>query len=401
MAGKRNVFCIPAQAVCSGLVQVIAEDLAGNQTTRQEHVSRLKAPTTEASNTQTASVNPPTPPPPLPPPPLPLPLPVPDLKTPGPAVPKELPKTVTSAPLIGAGDTHQVQRIAPAAPERPSLPRPDGSQGPRWVEEKVSEPAKTSSEKLRDTVVDGGLIQAGNNTPKIMNGPSLPSVPAAPKNAPTGRQLVNSAKVYLDYQIENAAQANVARVEVWMTCDQGQSWQKHSDATGQKSPIEVVLPGDGVYGLTLVASNGASAAVPPVAGDQPDGWIEVDTTKPALQINDIQTSHDKGQATVQIRWTAQDKNLADAPVDLFYAATPKGPWLLIAKGLPAAGQHRWTPPAGLGAQTHMKLEARDAAGNTSVCGTLEPVSIAPPAPPRAVIRTISTGLGGPQTVPQQ
>ena len=145
-----------------------------------------------------------------------------------------------------------------------------------------------------------------------------------------------------------------------------------------------------------------SAATPPAAGDQPDAfWIEVDSTKPTLQINEIQTSHDKGQATVHIRWTAKDKNLVEAPVDLFYAATPQGPWLAIAKGLPAEGQHHWMPPAGLGAQTHLQLTARDAAGNTAVCGTLEPVSLAEPARPRAVIRTISTGDIGPQLVPPQ
>jgi len=370
VAGRPNVFCIPAQVVCTGMIQVVAEDLAGNQTTRQEQLKSMKSP---SNTTQAVAVNPPA-----------STLPIPDPKTAGIVVPNPLPKDMTNAPAIGAGDSHQVQRIAP---ERPNLPRPDGSEGPHWSDEKSNEPKKTSSEKPGD----GGLVQTSSNTPRPMTGPALLPTPTTAKTASLKRQLVNNAKVYLDYQIENAAQASVAKVEVWLTRDQGQSWQKHSDVTGHKSPIEVQLPGDGIYGLTLVASNGASVAAPPAAGDQPDGLIEVDTTKPSLQINDIQTNFDKGQATVHVRWTAKDKNLADAPVELYYAATLQGPWLPIAKGLPAEGQHRWTPPAGLGSQVHLQLKARDAAGNIAISGTLEPVSIAPPAPPRAVIRTISVG----------
>ncbi len=366
--GRGNVYCIPAQAVCTGLVQVIAEDLAGNLTTRQERLTSMKSPRTETVNPQPVVVDPP------------------QQKTTGSGAPSELPKNVVgNAPPIGSGDRYQVQRNAPAAPERPSFPRPDGSQGPHWIDEKSNEPAKNSSENSRDSighpVVDGGLVQTSSNMSKPSTGPSLLPTMTPTKYAPQNRQFVNSTKVYLDYQIENAAQASVAKVEVWLTRDQGQSWHKHSDVSGRKSPIEVQLPGDGVYGLTLVACNGATPAAPPVPGDQPDGWIEVDTTKPSLWFNDIQTNFDRGQATVLIRWTAHDKNLADAPVDLFFAVTPQGPWLAIAKSLPAEGQHRWTPPAGLGIQAHLKLVARDAAGNISVCGTLEPVSLAPPAPP--------------------
>lgn len=380
MPGRGNVFCIPAQAVCTGLVQVIAEDMALNQTTRQEFLARMKSQTAQASNTQPAGGNVP-------------PATQPEPKSPGSTsvTPNTLPKGMDTVPPIDPRDAHQVQKVAPPTPERQSLPRPNGSEGPHWSDDKSTEPVKTGA---RGPAPDGGVIQTTNNTPQIGTGPSLQ--PITTKNAAPKRQIVNSGKVYLDYQIENAAQASVSKVEVWLTRDQGQSWQKHSEVSGAKSPIEVQLPGDGIYGMMLVASNGTSAVAPPAAGDQPDGLIEVDTTKPTLQINDIQASHDKGQTVVQIRWTAQDKNLADAPVDLFYAATPQGPWLLIAKGLPAKGEHRWTPPAGLGAQTHLQLIARDAAGNTAVCGTLEPVSIAEPPRPRAVIRTISTGLGGPQ-----
>ncbi len=391
MAGRANIYCIPSQAVCTGLVQVVAEDLAHNQTTRQKQISRMKSTRTQASNTQPIGINAQT-------------VPTIELNPGTHDVPKALPKDLNTAPPIGVDPVHQVQKITPLPQERQFSPRPNGSEGPRWIDDKSSDPVKTTSDKPRDPIVDGGVTQTASTTPRIINGsasPTSPTTPTAAKNMAQRRQIVSSAKISLNYQIEDAAPTSVARIEVWVTRDQGQTWHKHSEVSGQKSPIEVQLPGDGVYGLILIPNNGTSAAPPPT-GDQPDAfWIEVDTTKPALQINEIQTSHDQGQTVVQIRWTAKDKNLAEAPVDLFFAATPQGKWLEIAKGLPAEGQYRWTPPAGLGSQVHLQLIARDSAGNTTVCGTLEPVSIAPHARPRAVIRNISTGASGPQLVPPQ
>jgi hypothetical protein len=86
----------------------------------------------------------------------------------------------------------------------------------------------------------------------------------------------------------------------------------------------------------------------------------------------------------------QDKNLSEAPVELFYSKTPQGPWLPITKGLPAQGQHHWTPPADIGAQAHLQLIVRDNAGNTTVVGS-DAIQLDDPARPRAHIRGISTG----------
>src|SRR5262249_5168802 len=57
ITGRPNVFCIPAQAVCTGIVRGTAEDLAGNQATREIHIDQmatLKAPPVQQAN------NPPT-----------------------------------------------------------------------------------------------------------------------------------------------------------------------------------------------------------------------------------------------------------------------------------------------------------------------------------------------------
>ena len=144
--------------------------------------------------------------------------------------------------------------------------------------------------------------------------------------------------------------------------------------------------------VPLVASNGRGVAVPPAAGDAPDWWIEVDTTKPTAQLTKVHTTFENGKSVVHIQWSVQDKNLGDRPVELFYAATAQGPWLPIATGLKAQGEHHWAPPIEIGVQAHVRMIARDNAGNTTIIASQEPVQFDDPARPRALIRGISTGV---------
>ena len=56
----------------------------------------------------------------------------------------------------------------------------------------------------------------------------------------------------------------------------------------------------------------------------------------------------------------------------------------------AEGQYRWEPSIKIGPQAHLRLIATDAAGNTAIASTLEPVLFDDLARPRAVIRSIRT-----------
>ena len=122
-------------------------------------------------------------------------------------------------------------------------------------------------------------MQTSSVGPKTSTGPSLQPA-AATKNAALKTQMVNKTKISLDFQIENAAPTGVVRVDVWLSRDQGQTWQKHAEENGSKSPIEVQFPGDGVYGLILSPCSAATPSTPPTAADQADAvWLEVDATK--------------------------------------------------------------------------------------------------------------------------
>ena len=134
MAGRPNVFCIPSQAVCTGLVQVVAEDLAGNQTVQQMQVSQMKTTRGQAVGVNTQ--------------------PTPEPKTLTPGAPNNLPKDLGAVPPITSTETHQVQKMTPQTPDRQGMSRPNGSEGPRWTDDEPSE--TTKSESPRDVAWTAG-----------------------------------------------------------------------------------------------------------------------------------------------------------------------------------------------------------------------------------------------------
>jgi hypothetical protein len=425
---RANVYCIPGQANITGQIRVFSADLAGNLATRECSLSQLsqlaKAPPamhtppaapvpavaeqkvigpqlqTSDKNTVAAapSVEPPTKasvpqsmppvasPPQVSPPPAPLPNTVtanagtatpsaPPQTTVPQGPPQEAPITANKAP---APPANPIQKVAASVPAPATNPTKDA----------VTLPAAAPPPTVP------AVPQA---SPAPTNTPAAPAPTIAAKRdgAPVHHLLVNSTHVFLEYRIEQTGPSGVGKVEVWYTRTKGQSWQKLGDDHSRKSPAEVQLPGDGLYGLTLVVSNGLGfGAQPPVAGDAPDWWIEVDTTQPVAQITSVRMSNEDGPA-VHISWTSQDLNLGSTPAELSYAVSRQGPWIPIGKNLKGDGQHRWVPPMDIGSQAFIRLTVRDLAGNTTVTETTQPVSLDDLSRPRAFIATISTEATAP------
>jgi hypothetical protein len=182
-------------------------------------------------------------------------------------------------------------------------------------------------------------------------------------------QMVSCPHVVLAYQIDQQGPGGVGKVEVWMTRDKGQTWKYLCDDPDRKSPVAIDLPGDGLYGLSLVVANGAGGScTPPAAGETPDWWVEVDTTKPVAQITSVQTEN----GALIVTWSATDNCLRAEPIDLYCANRPEGPWLPIARGLRNDGSYRWIIPANFGAEIFVRMDVTDRAGNVTTCQTSKP-----------------------------
>jgi hypothetical protein len=208
--------------------------------------------------------------------------------------------------------------------------------------------------------------------------PPIPDVPGpgrlASEPASAGHTVVNSTRITLNYQIEQEGPSGLGKVEVWMTRDEGQSWQRLCEDPDRRSPVQIELPGEGDYGLTVVVSNGnGTGGTPPAQGDKPDYRLEVDTTKPNAQLLAVRAGNGANAGNFLITWIATDKNLKPEPINLEYGPRPDGPWMPIAKGLRNDGNYRWQGPSDGCNEFYVRLEASDLAGNSTVCVTPQAV----------------------------
>jgi hypothetical protein len=225
------------------------------------------------------------------------------------------------------------------------------------------------------------------------------SLPAPGPELNVRRHLVNGTRVVLDYQIEQTGASGIGKVEVWYTRDLGQTWMKLGDDADHKSPAEVDLPGEGVFGVSLVVANGRGfGGSPPKPGDSPDWWIEVDMTKPKGDLLNVRTGTvDDG--SLQITWFAKDKNLHAEPIDLYYASKREGPWQPIVKNLGNDGVYCWTPAPDIGSHTYIRLVIRDQAGNSSSSETVQPIALDDLSRPRGRVVSVTTPVTRPTLAP--
>jgi hypothetical protein len=172
-----------------------------------------------------------------------------------------------------------------------------------------------------------------------------------------------------------------------MTPDDGQTWHRLGEDTDKRSPADVNLPGDGIFGIRIVITNGNGfGGRPPARGDAPHCKIEVDTAVPFVQLRSVDVLPSSGQ--VEIRWNAQDKNLGTAPVNLFYRTRNDGPWQVVAREVKNDGTYRWSFPRDSGPQFFFKVEVADQAGNVAHDSTRQPIVI-DMTEPRATVVSVT------------
>ncbi len=382
LANHPDQFCIPRQAVLTGMIKVVSVDYARNEVSREFNLSTLPvagvAPfpvavsprahdlAVETSGPKSADKL--------------VPVLVEDKNT---MEPPPLSGAIqrTPAPLPGAFEKVEVLKVPgptvglnPIQPVEIRLPAAAGIKPVPSVNPIPVEPAVKSLEFKANA--------------------SLPVNPVS-----LNKQIVNNTHLFLDYQIEQMGASGVGKVEIWMSRDKGQTWQKHGEDTDRKSPAELDLPGEGEFGITLVVTNGRGfGGLPPVSGDTPDWWVELDVTKPHVEIVGVRPGSIDESGALHISWTARDKNLGQAPIDLFYAVERNGPWHPIAKGLRNEGHYRWNVPGDLGPHAYIRLVAIDQAGNAAHCETAQAVALDDLSRPRARVFGISTSA--PKTLPR-
>lgn len=378
---RPDTYVVPPQVVFTGMVRVTATDRAGNSTQREFHAQDcLPTPAPGGVVTQATS-------------PLPRP---------------------TTVSATGMLQTTGYQATGPQCSEGPPLPArcqepilPPVATAGENISPPLLPPQLTSTSRVMGSnpppvpppvVPPGGTVQTqAFSRPQMAPPGQLPGLatqnvaPAASLTSNRLRQVVNRPRVMLEYQIEQMGPSGIGRVEVWITRDCGQSWQRLCEDADRTSPVEVELPGEGEFGLALSVTNGRGfGGEPPQPGTPPEWVIEVDTIKPVAEFQAIKPLSGPEAGQILITWVARDRNLSAEPVELYYAPQREGPWHLIAKGIRNDGQYRWTAPPEVGGKVFLRMVVTDQAGNSCTCETEQPVLVNAGYRPR--IRIIGVGI---------
>jgi hypothetical protein len=251
--------------------------------------------------------------------------------------------------------------------------------------------SRTNSDRIWGPAPQAGAPQTngygsdGDNrlaTAAANAGGALPAgAPAAttrwPGGPPIRTQITNTTQVSLDYETTNVGPSGIGSVELYLTRDEGRTWERYANDDTLKPPMLVNLPGEGVFGLRLVVGSRAGLGRrPPQPGDLPDLRVEVDITPPLAKLYYPQADPRRRDALL-LTWSAKDNNpLPPNAVTLQWAGRPDGPWQTIAADLANTGQYSWQLAKDLSYyRVYLRLSVRDAAGNVTVDESPEAVLI--------------------------
>ena len=137
----------------------------------------------------------------------------------------------------------------------------------------------------------------------------------------------------LDYSVEALGGDALAEVELWGTEDGGRTWQKWGTDPDRRSPFDVRVGNDGLFGFrTVIVGRDGQVLGQPSPGAPADVWIQVDTQAPRCQITRAVYGEGSESGMLVIDYRCQDDELAELPISLAYSEQPEGPWTTIAAG---------------------------------------------------------------------
>lgn len=195
--------------------------------------------------------------------------------------------------------------------------------------------------------------------------PPMPT-PTTPTTAGNGALLAGNPRFPLQYAVEDAGPAGLAKVQLWVSHDGGQTWYPQPEDPDRASPYEVDVGGEGTFGLWLTVRGLSGLGDPPPApGDRPQMWVEVDSTPPVVQIDPPRPGTGSNAGKVLITWRASDPHLGPRPVVLSYRPEGVGnaAWTPISGKIDNSGQYIWTVPPGVPPKFRVKVEVEDTLGH--------------------------------------
>jgi hypothetical protein len=330
------------------VVRLQMKDLAGNLSYKVADVPGIGG-ITAASYKASAADNPtpaPAPPPSVidPPPPVKTP-PTPEIKN---VVPPHTPD---------APPTHESANLPPSVPPAPTAPA--ATPPPSEPEPKVIARSESPRRSPQPPLVP----------------PAAPAQEGSQATLPVPH-LVNNPDVVLNYKLDKVGPSGIGSVELWLTENDGQSWQRWAEypevkdlSGGVKYRGSVTLPREGIYGFRMVVKSKAGRGQPaPRPGEAPELRIELDTTPPDVVLLEPRPDPEHKDALL-LQWKVRDRNLDAMPITLEYADQRTGPWQsIVSNTYDTPEGYSWKVPQGK-VSVYLRLRVRDRAGNEGLAVT--------------------------------
>ena len=272
-----------------------------------------------------------------------------------------------------------------ANPDGRILMSQEGIMDPAFMKEQLDRVVLSTTVKSMERSIQETRVRFVQTTP--IAEVREPEQPVAPVH-------INMRSLKIHYEVSDKGRSDVVMIQVWATQD-AKTWKKVCQEAPQASSyVNVAVDKEGLWGFKLIARSGVGRGESaPVAGQQPDFWVEIDETTPEVAIVSTEMSGDARNPKMTIRWSARDKHLADRPISISYSPkAEKMSWTPLAAGLANEGVYVWSVPPQVSFHScHIRVEAVDQAGNVGSGQTSSPVTVEL-AIPKVRIKTIEAGL---------
>ena len=217
--------------------------------------------------------------------------------------------------------------------------------------------------------------------PKFENRPAAGSGRLPISDRPNRRtkapvQIIGSKRFRLNYGIDSIDPSGVGKVNLWMTRDDGKTWNAWGSDPDNRSPFPVEVMEEGRYGFRVVIkSKDGLTGQGPASGDDADMWILVDTQAPLTKITSVPYGRGEEAGRLVINFKVADALITLRPITLSYAANPAGPWQVIKDGVRNEGRYVWKVGREVPERIFLKIEAVDRAGNVGTHVLNQPVDV--------------------------
>ncbi len=193
--------------------------------------------------------------------------------------------------------------------------------------------------------------------------------------APADLVPLNNRAILIPVQVQPAARPAIKELILWVSEDQGHTWQQLASASPDKEGITFNAPDDGEYWFGLVVVDQQGKQQPPdIYKAKPRQKILIDTIKPIVSI----TAAERQGEDVVVSWQIQEKNPDLATLKLEYRLADgqaSSLWYAVPLNAATTGQTKFRMP-NPAAAIQLRMEIKDLAGNI---GTAEKEVAAAPA----------------------